>query len=35
MKLAEAIVFILANSGHGMKTEQTFVKSDGRVRLMI
>ena len=68
MKLEEAIVFILANSGHGMKTDQiareinerglyqrwdkepvsekqvwavvlshpeTFVKSDGRIRLMI
>lgn len=68
MKLAEAIVFLLADSGHGMKTDQiareinerglyqrwdkepvlekqiwsvvlshseTFVKSDGRIRLMI
>jgi hypothetical protein len=35
MKLAEAIVFLLADSGHGTKTEQTFVKSDGRIRLMI
>ena len=68
MKLEEAIVFLLANSGQGMKTEQiareiierglyvrwdkepvsenqiwavvlshpeTFVKSDGRIRLMI
>ena len=68
MKLEEAIVFLLANSGQGMKTDQiareinerglyvrwdkapvsekqiwavvlshpeTFVKSDGRIRLMI
>ena len=68
MKLEEAIVFLLASSGHGMKTEQiareinarklyerrdhepvtdkqvyavimlhpeTFVKSEGRIRLMI
>ena len=68
MKLEEAIVYLLANSGHGMKTEQiareinarglytrldkapvtdkqvyavimshpeTFVRSEGRIRLMI
>jgi hypothetical protein len=68
MKLEEAIVYLLASSGHGMRTEQiarginerklyerwdkvpvtdkqvyavimshpdTFVKSDGRIRLMI
>ncbi len=68
MKLEEAIVYLLANSGHGMKIEQiareinarrlytrwdkepvnekqvyavimshpdTFVKSEGRIRLMI
>ena len=68
MKLEEAIVYLLAKSGHGMRTEQiareinsrglytrwdkepvtgkqvyavvmshpdTFVKSDGRIRLMI
>lgn len=68
MKLAEAIVFLLADAGHGMKTDQiarkinerrlyvrrdgqpvsdkqvyaivmahpeTFVKADGRIRLMI
>ena len=63
MKLEEAIVFLLASSGHVMKTEQiareinerwdlepvtgkqvyavimshpdTFVKSEGRIRLMI
>ncbi len=68
MKLEEAIVYLLASSGHGMKTEQiareinargfytrwdkapvtdkqiyavimshpdTFVKSEGRIRLMI
>jgi hypothetical protein len=68
MKLEEAIVYLLANSGHGMKTEQiareinerklyerwdkspvtdkqvyavimshpdTFVKSEGRIRLII
>lgn len=68
MKLAEAIVYLLASSGHGMRTEQiareinarglytrwdkapvtdkqvyavimshpdTFVKSEGRIRLMI
>lgn len=68
MKLEEAIIFLLAESGHGMKTEQiareinerslfqrwdkepvsekqiwavvlshpeTFVRSDGRIRLMI
>ena len=68
MKLEEAIVYLLATSGHGMKTEQiareindrglftrwdkkpvdgkmvyavvmshpdTFVKSEGRIRLMI
>ena len=68
MKLEEAIVYLLANSGHGMKTDQlareinerglytrwdkepvtekqiwavvlshpeTFVKADGRIRLMI
>lgn len=68
MKLDEAIVYLLASSGHGMKTEQiareinacglyarwdkvpvtdkqvyavimshpdTFVKSEGRIRLMI
>lgn len=68
MKLEEAIVFLLTNAGHGMKTDQiareineqglytrwdkepvsekqvwavvlshpeTFVKSDGRIRLMI
>lgn len=68
MKLEEAIVYILASSGHGMRTEQiareinarglytrwdkapvtdkqvyavfmshpdTFVKSEGRIRLMI
>ena len=68
MQLAEAIVYLLASSGHGMKTEQiareinsrglytrrdkgpvtdkqvyavimahpdTFVKSEGRIRLMI
>ena len=68
MKIEEAIVYLLASSGHGMKTEQiareinhrglcaradggpitdkqvyavimahpdTFVKSEGRIRLMI
>ena len=68
MKIEEAIVYVLASSGHGMKTEQiareinerciftrwdkapvdgkmvyavvmshpdTFVKSDGRIRLII
>ena len=68
MKIEEAIVYVLASSGHGMKTEQiareindrglftrwdkkpvdgkmiyavvmshpdTFVKSEGRIRLMI
>ena len=68
MKLEEALVYLLANSGHGMKTEQiareinarglytrldnapvtdkqvyavimshpdTFVKSEGRIRLMM
>lgn len=68
MRLAEAIVYLLSSSGHGMKTDQiareinerglyqrwdkepvtekqiwavvltnpeTFVKSDGRIRLMI
>ena len=68
MKLEEAIVFLLANSGHGMKTDQiardinerglyqrwdnepvtekqvwavvlshpeTFIKSDGKIRLMM
>ena len=35
MKLTEAIVCLLADSGHGMKTGLTFVKSDGRIRLMI
>ena len=35
MKIEEAIVYLLATSQHGMKTEQIAREEKGRVRLLM